>query len=561
MEKSDLELRIEDFSSEVSKTENPGLIGKWDRIKEIIDSNTPPYQLKGIQLPIINLVTFEITDLPEELDPLGLIKTGNGGGLRDYSSTLFNELYRQGVNVHLTIPLFEQIFRKNSSLNPSEFKDGVDGLHNNNRIHLVEDGLFSEASRVYEDEKSYGLPRMDIRRAIHFQKGAIQRVHTQLRRDYSDLKVLNHCNEWSTAIIPCALKNKENTYSLMTFHNIITNERPLQRLNKHGLNTHLYWKELFYTSGFPEGDHLSNFGNCVDFLASGLSTAHAISTVSNAFLHEIINREIDLSNVKGHIPEIIKRRFDENKASGILNVPPTQSNPEFDPYLSRNFSTDDLMEGKKENKVRYFQPEMGLNINPDAPIIYWPNRLVDPQKGAKVFIELIPYLLDFYKDIGLQIAIVADGQEELINTIQKYQKRPEFTGRLSHKYFNSGLSQRGKAGSDLLVMPSLYEPSGIPQLEANGMLTIARKTGGLSNSVFELSEDGQFGNGFLFNNLNKEGLWSATVRAIDFYKKPLEFKENVLKRVREEKLSQFSNEIFAKKYISLYQEIVGKQIV
>ena len=33
MEKSDLELRIEDFSSEVSKTENPGLIGKWDRIK------------------------------------------------------------------------------------------------------------------------------------------------------------------------------------------------------------------------------------------------------------------------------------------------------------------------------------------------------------------------------------------------------------------------------------------------------------------------------------------------------------------------------------------------
>lgn len=77
-------------------------------------------------------------------------------------------------------------------------------------------------------------------------------------------------------------------------------------------------------------------------------------------------------------------------------------------------------------------------------------------------------------------------------------------------------------GSDVFLMPSLYEPGGISQLEALacGCLVVARATGGLQDTVAPLAGNGRrmAGNGFLFSEPTGEGLYDAIVRCVRFFR-------------------------------------------
>jgi len=69
------------------------------------------------------------------------------------------------------------------------------------------------------------------------------------------------------------------------------------------------------------------------------------------------------------------------------------------------------------------------------------------------------------------------------------------------------------AGSDFLLMPSRFEPCGLSQMYAQrfGSLPIARKTGGLADSI----EDGL--TGFLFRAISVEGCTEAIGRALKVF--------------------------------------------
>ena len=69
------------------------------------------------------------------------------------------------------------------------------------------------------------------------------------------------------------------------------------------------------------------------------------------------------------------------------------------------------------------------------------------------------------------------------------------------------------AGSDFLLMPSRFEPCGLSQMYAQrfGSLPIARKTGGLADSI----EDGL--TGFLFRAVSVESCLEAISRAFNVF--------------------------------------------
>jgi starch synthase len=70
--------------------------------------------------------------------------------------------------------------------------------------------------------------------------------------------------------------------------------------------------------------------------------------------------------------------------------------------------------------------------------------------------------------------------------------------------------------ADFLVMPSVYEPCGLAQMECQrfGCVPIARKTGGLADTVEDPAGGAEGPNGFLFDALTRRELLSAVKRAV-----------------------------------------------
>ena len=76
-------------------------------------------------------------------------------------------------------------------------------------------------------------------------------------------------------------------------------------------------------------------------------------------------------------------------------------------------------------------------------------------------------------------------------------------------------------------MPSRFEPCGLAQQYAMryGALPIARKTGGLSDTIEDGNDNSVSPTGFLFDAINEDSLRSAIARALKLFQQPGAFNE------------------------------------
>jgi starch synthase len=174
------------------------------------------------------------------------------------------------------------------------------------------------------------------------------------------------------------------------------------------------------------------------------------------------------------------------------------------------------------------------------------------EKGA----DMIPDLITECHKMGIEASFIVLGTgdpalhdifKKLVDTHFGYfDSRLEYNEKLAHQIY---------AGSDFLMMPSRVEPCGLNQFYAMryGSIPLVRKTGGLADTVIDISEDN--GYGIVFEKFNLEEFINSVKRGVDIYNKKEFFERN-----RKEIMKlDFSWKKSTEKYIKLYKSLIPKQ--
>ena len=183
------------------------------------------------------------------------------------------------------------------------------------------------------------------------------------------------------------------------------------------------------------------------------------------------------------------------------------------------------------------------------------------QKGPQLLSDICYRFLDKHWARGAQIAIIANGAfQQPFWDIRSFHN---IGNRLAVHDFDGRLSQLGFAASDFLLMPSLFEPCGLPQMQAPiyGSLAIAHNTGGLHDTVEPLDITRHVGNGFRFDTYDSNGLFWAMDQAMEFWSLPASVRAAEISRIMTESLTRFNHEACAREYIKMYEQMLHRHLV
>jgi starch synthase len=492
--------------------------------------------------PRVLLCTPEITELPEGMGNAANYIRAKGGGLGDVSAGLIHHLHESAeFDLHVVLPRYDEKIHQLRRITPLQLDTLVTILQRQG-VHLVRDSAFSHLPEVYGDSPDH--PR--VRRAEAFQRHIINQLLDDLRPD------IVHCNDWMTGLVPAAAAER-GIKSLFTVHNVYTEKQTPQNLDRSGIDVRRFLERLYF-EGFPHDDVHTWTVNTVDFLATGILAADLANTVSKTFLEEVVRGELE-EVVPASIRAVLTRKVEEGTAFGILNAPNVTVDPRFGRHIV-NFDSGSVSEGKAANKS-LLQERMGLDPDPEAPLFFWPSRLY-AQKGPGLLKAVAPLLVEAE---GAQIALVASGDRSWVRKFRK--QAAAHPGRIAYSPFREELSELARAAADFVLMPSRYEPCGLPQMEGPrfGTLPVARLTGGLRDTVTELDASARAGrgagNGFVFEDFDEASLEAAMRRAAAFHRLPLEARQAQLRRVMAEGFEQFNQGVTAGRYIEAYDRLLS----
>ncbi len=517
-------------------------------------------QQVALSRPKILVVTPEITYLPQEILNHGLgtnqysdltnqsvSYSSKAGGLADVSASLVSALYNMGADVHVALPFYRKLYHidPNRLDHYEKRRQQLSSAMPEERVHFAKDYIFNYRERVYSSD-----PVRSQRISLAFQREVINHTIPELQPD------LIHCNDWMTGLLP-AFARRMHIPSLFTVHNIHTQKTTMECIEDAGIDAAFFWHNLYFERP-PYSYEESRSTNQVDFLTSGIFASHFINTVSPTFLKEIVDGRI------GFIPQYIRNeianKYYAGVATGILNAPDPDDDPAVDPELSIHYTPETHAEAKRKIKAE-FQKKLGLQVNPDAPLFFWPSRLDPIQKGPQLLSNILYDVIHKYWDQQIQFAFVADGPYQ--NVFRSIADQHKFHSLVAVLSFDKELSKQGYAASDFILMPSSYEPCGLPQMTAPiyGSLPIVHDTGGLHDTVTDLDVHAHTGNGFVFKNFDNGGLFWAIDQAMNFWSQPREVREREIRRIMVESKARFNHHQTAQAYIDLYEKMLNRKLV
>lgn len=388
------------------------------------------------------------------------------GGLADVNGALPQALRAQGLDVRLLLPAFPSILRGATGVAPVASVDSPQagrvrvsrGDLGGVPAYLLEAGdLYAREGNPYVGPDGRDWPDNPRRFALlgwaaaRFADGSFE----SWRPD------IVHAHDWHAGLAPAwlAARGGDRPGVVFTVHNLaFQGAFPAERFSELGL------PPTFFSM------HGVEFYGRVNFMKAGLHFADRITTVSPTYA-----REIQTAAFGCGMDGVLRSRA--AVVSGILNgVDRAHWNPARDVHLARPYSAARLS-GKGACRDALCT-EMGLAPGP-GPIFGLVSRLTG-QKGVDLVVDALARL----EAVGGRLVVLGAGDAALEAALRAAANaRP---GRVAVRFgFDEALAHRLIAGSDVVLVPSRFEPCGLTQLYAlaYGSLPLVRRVGGLADTV------------------------------------------------------------------------------
>ena len=474
---------------------------------------------------------MKILFVTSEANPF--IKTG---GLADVSFALPKALHEKGEDVRIIMPKYEDISEDFTSKMTQLATYGVSVGWRNQYCglqYLTYDGIpvyFVDNEYYFKRHGCYGYFD-DGERFSYFCRAVMESVK-YMDDFYPDVV---HCNDWQTGMVPLYLseiyKDRpefSKAKSVFTIHN----------LKYQGVFSHSVIQELLGIGEEYFSEDKIKFYDGISFMKAGIVYADKITTVSKTYA-----KEIQTAYYGEGLDGLLRQK--SAKLVGITNgIDYSSNDPKKDKYIVNYGLT--TLKNKAVNK-EMLQQLAGLPVNSDVPVIAMVTRLVK-QKG----LDLVTRVIEDILKMNVQLIVLGTGDNDYQDFFEYYAS--SYPAKIaSFIQFNNAIASKVYAGSDILLMPSLFEPCGLSQMiaMAYGTLPLVRETGGLSDTVIPYNEFTGDGNGFSFTNYNAHDMLNVIEYAVSCYQD----KKTWTKLVKNAMRTKFEWKTQADEYLKIYNEI------
>ena len=415
----------------------------------------------------------------------GLVSTG---GLGEAVAGLSRALSEAGHEVRIIMPYYALLNQKTNSMerpvkvweqndrsgrfpDASVFQTKIDMMNKKIIVYLVKGHIWFDqvvsAKRIYSP---------DDRPEPYFFLSAT--ILDFLSRENADwLPDIIHCHEYHTGLLPVYLKT---VYGGELTHKKIGTVFTIHNLAFQGRAS----KKLLHYGGLPSflGEYSGNgssmeFHGKINCMKGALNYADISSTVSKTYAVEIMTPRFG-NGLEGVLTALhIKGRL-----KGITNG---IDGYKWNPMNLQNVLSFSSFHPEGKTKAKKILLEMCGMKNNGKPVILIKSRWAY-QKG----IELLLYALQNYHILENAhiILITSNIQEDpsyefLWDELKKWESM--YPDRIALRLDDHSDTQLYYAGSDMCLIPSLYEPCGLVQMEAMryGAVPIVHSTGGLTDTV------------------------------------------------------------------------------
>lgn len=461
------------------------------------------------------------------------------GGLGDVGGSLPGAIRGEGAEVRAIMPKYSSIpadlLKDAQPVASLEMNLGwrkisfqvEEAVHDGVRFYFIDNPYYFGRDKLY----GYGD---DGERFAFFSKAVLEALpHLGFKPD------ILHCHDWHTALVPLLHRD---FYGWFEYYASMKTVLTIHNLKHQGICAYSFFDDVLGLIGNRPAWEKLEYQGVLNFFKGGLLAADKITTVSPTYAEEIkqpyYGEKLDW---------VLRYRQDD--LVGILNgIDTDKFNPMTDPNLTVNYRSS--LDKKLANKLA-FQEQVGLPVSRDIPLLSIVSRLVD-QKG----LDLLAYILEEMLGLDLQLVVLGTGEKQYEDMFRYFEAR--FPDKLrAILAYDENLAHRIYGSSEILLMPSRFEPCGLSQMIAMryGTIPVVRETGGLRDSVGSYNKYTGEGNGFSFSNYNAHELLFTVQNVVRMYHEDKESWKGIVKNALN---TDFSWKTSAEAYLKLYNELAGQ---